>query len=137
MPYRWGGSGEVDVDCSGLVQRAFADAQIEPWASAYPGTVRRNAHQLYTTLRGITAGAEHPLPGDLAFYGRAGRATHVVLVTEIGVGGETTAVVGASSKLGRVVEFRSCGPVEAHRYRRDFLGFRRFPGLATTGGQTT
>ena len=85
MPYRWGGSGEVDVDCSGLVQRAFADAQIEPGASAYPGTVRRNAHQLYTTLRGITAGAEHPLPGDLAFYGRAGRATHVVLVAEIGV----------------------------------------------------
>ncbi|ATJ84537.1 C40 family peptidase [Halomonas beimenensis] len=65
-PYRYGGSGEDGVDCSGLVQRVYARAGIP-----VPRTSRHQFERLPPT--------EEARPGDLLFFDTAdrGKASHV------------------------------------------------------------
>ena len=76
--YLWGGTLGPDLDCSGLVQCAFASAGIWLPRDAYqqerfcePVAVRPGNDQL---LR----------PGDLIFFGRPQRCTHVAIHLERG-----------------------------------------------------
>jgi cell wall-associated NlpC family hydrolase len=71
--YRWGGTIGPDLDCSGLVQTAFASQSIWLPRDAYqqerfcsPVAVRPGNDQL---LR----------PGDLLFFGTEQRCTHVAI----------------------------------------------------------
>ena len=71
--YLWGGTTEPDMDCSGLMQMAFASQQI--W-------IPRDAYQQEQFCQPIamTPGACHILqPGDLIFFGSLQRCTHVGL----------------------------------------------------------
>ena len=71
--YLWGGTTEPDMDCSGLMQMAFASQQI--W-------IPRDAYQQEQFCQPIamTPGACHLLqPGDLIFFGSCQRCTHVGL----------------------------------------------------------
>ena len=76
--YLWGGTIGPDLDCSGLVQTAFASQSIWLPRDAYqqerfcsPVAVRPGNDQL---LR----------PGDLLFFGTAQRCTHVAIHLEQG-----------------------------------------------------
>ena len=135
--YVWGGNAleQGGLDCSGFVQRVYAEAGIEPFASQFPSRLDLTAGGLFAQLAPIDPTVEHPLPGDCAFYGSGpGAVSHVMLVTYHEPGGRTQ-VVGASrgdracsspdvalAKGARVKTFPT------HDYRRDFLGFRRMPG---------
>ena len=71
--YLWGGTTEPNMDCSGLMQMAFASQQI--W-------IPRDAYQQEQFCQPIamTPGACHLLqPGDLIFFGSLQRCTHVGL----------------------------------------------------------
>ena len=71
--YLWGGTTEPDMDCSGLMQMAFASQQI--W-------IPRDAYQQEQFCQPIamTPGACHLLqPGDLIFFGSRQRCAHVGL----------------------------------------------------------
>nr|WP_299245712.1 C40 family peptidase [uncultured Halomonas sp.] len=64
IPYRYGGTTMKGLDCSGLVQMAYANAGID---------IPRTAHQQFSrvSLRDMTR------PGDLLFFGSGSKATHV------------------------------------------------------------
>ena len=71
--YLWGGTTEPDMDCSGLMQMAFASQQI--W-------IPRDAYQQEQFCQPIAMppGACHLLrPGGLIFFGSRQRCTHVGL----------------------------------------------------------
>ena len=71
--YLWGGTTEPDMDCSGLMQMAFASQNI--W-------IPRDAYQQEQFCQpiAVTPGACHLLrPGDLIFFGSHKRCTHVGL----------------------------------------------------------
>ena len=71
--YLWGGTTEPDMDCSGLMQMAFASQKI--W-------IPRDAYQQEQFCQpiAVTPGACHLLrPGDLIFFGTNKRCTHVGL----------------------------------------------------------
>ena len=71
--YLWGGTTEPDMDCSGLMQMAFASQNI--W-------IPRDAYQQEQFCQpiAVTPGACHLLrPGDLIFFGSRQRCTHVGL----------------------------------------------------------
>ena len=71
--YLWGGTTEPDMDCSGLMQMAFASQKI--W-------IPRDAYQQEQFCQpiAVTPGACHLLrPGDLIFFGSRQRCTHVGL----------------------------------------------------------
>ena len=63
-PYRYGGETLRGVDCSGLVQMAYAAAGIN---------VPRTADQQFSRL----AERDVARPGDLLFFGSGSTATHV------------------------------------------------------------
>jgi cell wall-associated NlpC family hydrolase len=65
-PYRWGGHGPDGFDCSGLVYFAFGEAGIP---------VPRTSAAQYRAARPVPIAAAQP--GDLVFFGRRGRVTHV------------------------------------------------------------
>lgn len=66
IPYRYGGNGEQGLDCSGLVQRAYARAGIR---------VPRTSRAQFEALPRVNEAR----PGDLLFFATAGgrRASHV------------------------------------------------------------
>jgi len=71
--YLWGGSLGPDYDCSGLVQRAFAEAGV--W-------IPRDAYLQERFCQPVAErpGVLHALrPGDLIFFGQPQRCTHVGL----------------------------------------------------------
>ena len=71
--YLWGGTTEPDMDCSGLMQMAFASQGI--W-------IPRDAYQQERFCQSIAASPDdHSLlqPGDLLFFGTSRRCTHVGL----------------------------------------------------------
>ena len=71
--YLWGGTTEPDMDCSGLMQMAFASQKI--W-------IPRDAYQQEQFCQpiAVTPGPCHLLrPGDLIFFGTNKRCTHVGL----------------------------------------------------------
>ncbi|MGG6298239.1 NlpC/P60 family protein [Leptolyngbya sp. AN02str] len=66
--YLWGGTVGPNYDCSGLVQTAFASVGV--W-------LPRDAYQQEAFLPAI--GLDELQPGDLIFFGRPDRCTHVAL----------------------------------------------------------
>ena len=71
--YLWGGTTEPDMDCSGLMQMAFASQKI--W-------IPRDAYQQEQFCQpiAVTPGSCNLLrPGDLIFFGTNKRCTHVGL----------------------------------------------------------
>ena len=69
--YLWGGTTEPDMDCSGLMQMAFASQGI--W-------IPRDAYQQERFCQPVAAlPDDHSLlrPGDLLFFGTRRRCTHV------------------------------------------------------------
>ena len=71
--YLWGGSLGPDFDCSGLVQRAFAEAGIWIPRDAY-------LQERFCLPVAVRPGVLHALaPGDLIFFGSPQRCTHVGL----------------------------------------------------------
>ncbi|MEU0002672.1 C40 family peptidase [Streptomyces microflavus] len=93
LPYRLGGVGPGDFDCSGLVRSAYATAGI-----SLPRT-----SQDQSRLRPATG---FLMPGDVLYWGSAGGATHVALY----IGGGR--FVGAQNTRTDVVE----RPVEGSGY---------------------
>lgn len=63
-PYRWGGASSGGLDCSGLVLVSYRAAGLQ---------VPRTADAQYRALPPIEAAR----PGDLLFFGRGSRASHV------------------------------------------------------------
>ncbi|WP_425339126.1 C40 family peptidase [Onishia taeanensis] len=63
-PYRWGGASTNGLDCSGLVLVSYRAAGLQ---------VPRTADDQYRALPPIEAAR----PGDLLFFGRGSRASHV------------------------------------------------------------
>lgn len=68
-PYRWGGNTpEGGFDCSGLVHFVFADAA---------GLSLPRTSQQMSQIRAPQIARARLQPGDLVFFGRGGRVTHV------------------------------------------------------------
>jgi cell wall-associated NlpC family hydrolase len=66
VPYRWGGATPAGFDCSGLVYYTFHKAGV---------SVPRTSQEQYHAARPVPLAKA--LPGDLVFFGRRGRISHV------------------------------------------------------------
>lgn len=66
VPYRWGGATPAGFDCSGLVYYTFHKAGV---------SVPRTSQEQYHAARPVPLSMA--LPGDLVFFGRRGRISHV------------------------------------------------------------
>jgi len=76
--YLWGGTTGPNFDCSGLVQSAYANAGI--W-------IPRDAYQQERFCQAVAVRPGHfglVRPGDLIFFGRPQRCTHVGLYLSAG-----------------------------------------------------
>lgn len=74
-PYLWGGSSSFGLDCSGFVQYAYRIAGL---------TLRRDAdiqrddpRFVPVPVRDVARAGDDLLPGDLVFFGKPDRITHV------------------------------------------------------------
>lgn len=76
IPYRWGGRTSYGFDCSGLVQTVFYAAEKR---------LPRDAWQQSEFLGSNTLDPRDLEPGDLLFFAKEGKITHVGIST----GGET------------------------------------------------
>lgn len=94
-PYKWGATGPDKFDCSGLVQRAFADCGI----SAPRTTYTQQAWGALTTITPSSAGAGDLVfwpghvaivvsPGTVIHAPKPGRNVEVVPVTQAGPPGQ-------------------------------------------------
>jgi len=120
IPYHWG-HGEPDslfpddsYDCSGFAQGALVHLRL--LGRSQPD---RTAHSLSHICDPIEEGGQ--VKGDLAFYGKGGAVTHVM----VSIGNEWT--VGASGGDSRTKGGNPRAHVRLVRYdyRRDFLCFGR------------
>jgi cell wall-associated NlpC family hydrolase len=68
VPYLWGGTTALGLDCSGYVQQVYRLNGIR---------LDRDAHQQAMEGRAVDV----PAPGDLIFFGTKGAVTHVALAT--------------------------------------------------------
>lgn len=105
-PYRFGGNSPSGLDCSGLVEMAYAAAGIP---------VPRTADDQFRAL----PAASRARPGDLLFFDIAGRgkASHVGIYRGDGQ------MIHAPGR-GRQVEL---APVEIDYWQERFLGAARVP----------
>lgn len=100
VPYLWGGTTALGIDCSGLVQQVYRLNGIR---------LDRDADQQATEGRAVDV----PAAGDLIFFGE-GRVTHVALAT-----GERT-FINASQEGAKV------GPGALPAAGRTILAIRRY-----------
>lgn len=88
-PYRYGGASRAGIDCSGLIQVAYA---------AVNKTMPRPSHQQAVT--GFDVPVEQAQPGDLIiFHDPPGTISHVGIVTEV-LPDKTIKFIHSSSSLG-------------------------------------
>jgi peptidoglycan DL-endopeptidase CwlO len=102
-PYVRGGVGPNNFDCSGLVQRAWADAGIK--------IPRTSGAQFDATIHIEMADA---LPGDLVFYGQDG-VKHVAMYIGFGL-----IVEAANPRKGVVIS-----PINTSWHKNNFGGIGR------------
>jgi gamma-D-glutamyl-L-lysine dipeptidyl-peptidase len=67
-PYLWGGSSSFGLDCSGFVQMCYRLAGL---------TLRRDADIQRSDTRFVPVAPEERVPGDLVFFGKPDKITHV------------------------------------------------------------
>lgn len=117
--YLWGGSLGPDYDCSGFIQAAFAAAGV--W-------IPRDAYQQERFCQPVAvAPGEYSLlrPGDLIFFGRPQRCTHVGL--HLGAGRYLHSSGREHGRDGLGVDgldLQLSDPVSVH-YRRELRGAGR------------
>ena len=99
VPYLWGGTSGLGIDCSGYVQQVYRLNGLR---------LDRDAHQQAVEGRPVDV----PAPGDLIFFG-SGSVTHVALAT-----GERTFL--NAPEAGRKVEYGELGQ------GRNVLAIRRY-----------
>lgn len=104
-PYRYGGNGPHNFDCSGLVQYIYRDVGVE---------VPRTAAEQYEASRAVDLKALRP--GDLLFFRINGRISHVAIYA-----GEGRFV--HAPQTGRTVELR---PIDDPYYAPRLVRAGRF-----------
>ena len=132
-PYWWAGNDptrDPGLDCSGFV--------LHVWRKCGIALPDMTAQMLRDHCEGIAA--PDALPGDVAFYGRPERASHVVLILSprgkaiVGANGGTSIRQNeaASDYQARMERVHASVRIEDHRkhginYRGDLLGVGRCP----------
>ena len=131
-PYQWGADGPDLFDCSGFVLWCMKEAGI-----LWDDTTAQVLKSLTETIdaRGKLQ------PGDLAFYGREGRVSHVVMV----LGPRGTWIIGANSGgrpgpgeskleyIKRMTALDACVKIARDvQYRKDLVGFGALPWNEST-----
>lgn len=124
--YQWGADGPELFDCSGFVLWCWRQAGIK-WSD--------------TTAAGLKSLTSPPLhrqaqPGDLAFYGRDGKISHVVMVLSpggswiIGANSGTSPLQGESATdyAVRMTKTDACVKIaRTVNYRKDLVGLGAMP----------
>ena len=114
VPYYWGGDSKTwppgPVDCSGFAQAALRDLGL-----LHPSQPDRTADGLRHVCDVIDPSAA--TVGDLAFYGRSGKATHVVVC----LGGGATLGANGGGRNTKGDDPRAFVQVQPIRYRADLL----------------
>jgi cell wall-associated NlpC family hydrolase len=106
-PYKWGGSGPRQFDCSGLVRFVFGEIGVD---------VPRTAAEQYSAARHVDL--DELAPGDLLFFRISGRrVSHVAIYA-----GEGRFI--HAPQTGRPVELRT---LDDEFYRPRLVGAGRFP----------
>lgn len=106
-PYRWGGQAPGGFDCSGLVYYAYGENGV---------SLPRTSRDQFRAVQRIPLDAARP--GDLVFFGRGGRISHVGIYL-----GENRFI--HSPESGQPVKVSS---IEGY-YRERFAGAGRVPGI--------
>jgi cell wall-associated NlpC family hydrolase len=106
-PYRYGGNGPENFDCSGLVQYIYRGVGIE---------VPRTAAEQYKASQSVSV--DRLRPGDLLFFRIGGRISHVAIYA-----GEGRFV--HAPQTGRTVELR---PIDDPYYGPRLVRGGRFGG---------
>jgi murein DD-endopeptidase len=105
-PYKWGGSGPTQFDCSGLVRFVYGEIGVD---------VPRTAAEQYSAARRINL--NEIAPGDLLFFRISGRrVTHVAIYA-----GDGRFI--HAPQTGRPVELRT---MDDEFYRPRLVGAGRF-----------
>ena len=117
--YLWGGTTEPDMDCSGLMQMAFASEGI--W-------IPRDAYQQERFCQPVAVQVDQLQllqPGDLVFFGSPRRCSHVGLYIGRGLYRHSSGVEHGRNGIG-VDSLYSCNahPVGRH-YRAELRGAGR------------
>jgi SH3-like domain-containing protein len=74
-PYLWGGSSSFGLDCSGFVQYAYRIAGLNLRRDA--DIQRDDPRFVPAPVRNVARAGDDLLPGDLVFFGKEDRITHV------------------------------------------------------------